>query len=88
MSFEFKHGGSTNRPATASPLEADDGVTPFDYLFPDAAADANCKLPSADTALTTNQLKTLGQFMADLPAASAVNSTIPPVYTYLSLIHI
>lgn len=82
MSFEFKHGGSTKRPANASPLEADDGVSPFDYLFPDAAADANCKLPSADTALTTNQLKTLGQFMADLPAASAVNSIIPPVYTY------
>ena len=82
MSFEFKHGGSTKRDAGGAGLQAIDASTPFDYLFADIVDDENCKLPSADPALVTNQLKMLGQFMSELPDASAVNSNIPPVYTY------
>ena len=71
---EFTHGGTLNVPEILF-------HTRFDYMFPLAAANAECTLPTGAT--TQGALLSLGDAMATDTLAMANDSTIPAVFTYL-----
>ena len=83
------HEGITALEAAVSEAEVVDNTTPFDYLFPEVAAQFPGKhLPNDNPAAVVAALKALGSAMVEDPPPAAdplqplANSTIPPVYTY------
>ncbi|MDP9209654.1 MAG: heme peroxidase family protein [Actinomycetota bacterium] len=83
------HEGITALEAAVSEAEVVDNTTPFDYLFPELAAQFPGKhLPNDNPAAVVAALKALGGAMVEDPPPAAdplqplANSTIPPVYTY------
>ena len=99
---DIKHGGHVLEPGTPGAdalAQEQEGITimplevtfetPFDYLFPQLATDANALLPADNPAEVVENLKILGAAMIEKALAPGENglqetgnSTIPPVYTY------
>jgi hypothetical protein len=89
MRLKMRHGGGVEvaeRPMRAATgglaAAAADAATPFDYMFPDLAADPEAHLPETDTAAIISSLKALGAAMIVNDPPDQANSTIPAVYTY------
>lgn len=85
MAFNYKHGGMVKRASDVSrPVRgrAMNVARSFDYLFPDLARDADSLLSADDAASMREQLRALGDAMADNDAP-VDDSTLAPVQTYL-----
>jgi len=85
MAFNYKHGGMIKSASDVSgPVRtrALNVSQPFNYMFPDLARDADSLLSADDAAGMREQLKALGDAMADNDAP-ADDSTLAPVQTYL-----